>query len=296
MTGPPPNFAESPEMSSSVAVDALSDVLHAIHLRGSTVARRDSSHTPVADYPEGNRTLHIVERAAGLQLHVKEPRSDVILNAGDMVLLARGQAHTLRADGPSSWVTGTFVVDDDAADPLLAVLPSAVVIRNDHGEHDWLGLSLDLLLDELGHPGPGSQVMVSRILDLLFIHALRAWAARGDAAPGWLTAAMDTTLGPIISSIHRAPGDNWSVEELARRATMSRSAFAGRFTRLVGVSPAAYVTTQRLDRAAHLLGVTSRPVREIAAEIGYASEAAFSRAFHRRYGAPPRQWRINQRS
>lgn len=292
MTGPPLDFAESPPWGPSApdTADALSEVLHAIHLRGSNVVRRDSAETPNDEHGAGQRSLHIVERG---RLHVRlvGSRSGSVLEAGEMVLLAHGESHVVSAEGPTSWVTGTFVVDDNGGDHLFKVLPPTIVLRRDLEEHDWLGLSLALLLDEVTRPGPGSQVMVSRILDLLFIHALRAWAADGDTTPGWLTAAMDGILGPVISAIHRDPGRDWTVDEMARRTVMSRSAFAGRFARLVGVPPAAYVATQRLSRAAHLLTSTSRPVHEIALEVGYSSDAAFSRAFARRFGAPPRQWR-----
>jgi transcriptional regulator GlxA family with amidase domain len=207
-------------------------------------------------------------------------------------LVAKGDRHTVRAIGDASWVTGEFLVDPLVADPLLAVLPAAVVIRAGTEGGNWLPMSLDLMLTEVTEPKPGSRVMISRLLDLLFIHGLRAWAANGrQANAGWLTAAMDPGLGPVLTAIHQAPERDWPVDELARIATLSRSAFAARFAALVGESPGAYVLRQRLDRAANLLLSSTEPINRIAARVGYASEAAFSRAFARGYGDSPRAWR-----
>jgi AraC-like DNA-binding protein len=108
--------------------------------------------------------------------------------------------------------------------------------------------------------------MVARILDLIFIQILRAWAAGTDAEPNWLAGALDPQIGPALGAIHRHPGHDWTVDELAR----------------------AHV---RLDAATELLRDTSLPVTLIAENVGYTSEAAFSRAFKHRYGTPPARWR-----
>ena len=133
--------------------------------------------------------------------------------------------------------------------------------------------------------------MVARILDLLFIQILRAWAAGTDAEPNWLAGALDPQIGLALSAIHRDPGHDWTVEELARACSLSRSAFAARFAARVGSPPATYLAHVRLDAATDLLRDTSLPVTLIAENVGYTSEAAFSRAFKQRYGAPPARWR-----
>lgn len=133
--------------------------------------------------------------------------------------------------------------------------------------------------------------MVARILDLIFIQILRAWAAGTDAEPNWLAGALDPQIGLALSAIHRDPGHDWTVEELARACNLSRSAFAARFVARVGTPPATYLAHVRLDAATNLLRGTSLPVALIAENVGYASEAAFSRAFKHRYGTPPARWR-----
>ena len=139
-------------------------------------------------------------------------------------------------------------------------------------------------------------VMVARILDLLFIQILRAWAAGTDAEPNWLAGALDPQIGLALSAIHRDPGHGWTVTELARTCSLSRSAFAARFAARVGKPPAAYLAHVRLDAATDLLRGTSLPVTVIAENVGYTSEAAFSRAFKHRYGTPPARWRRDARA
>ncbi|MFJ6418340.1 AraC family transcriptional regulator [Paeniglutamicibacter sp. NPDC091659] len=288
------NFAETPPMASRVQtqpdeLDALSEILNAIHLRGGTVTHQSNEYSVQIAYPAGARLVHIIEHGSA-SLRLEKENSTLVLHAGDLVLVPHGEAHALISYAPASWVTGTFIVEDAVADPLLSVLPASIVIRGGENDNGWLRLSLDLLLAEVTLGGPGTQVMVSRILDLLFIHALRAWSADGTASPGWLTAAMDSSLGPVLSAIHRNPEQQWTVEGLALRANLSRSAFAGRFSRLLGTSPIAYIAERRLGRAAYLLRSTADPVGQIAVQVGYTSEAAFSRAFRRRFGVPPRRW------
>ena len=138
--------------------------------------------------------------------------------------------------------------------------------------------------------------MIARILDLLFIQILRAWAAGTDAEPNWLAGALDRQIGLALSAIHRDPGHDWKVEELAQACCLSRSAFAARFVARVGKPPATYLAHVRLDAAAGLLRDTSLPVTLIADNVGYTSEAAFSRAFKHRYGTPPARWRRDIRA
>jgi AraC-like DNA-binding protein len=313
MTHSPEYFAEPPAsglFSRPAEPDALSEILHTVRLRVHNVIRCAPSSPFRISVPQRLRVLHIAE-TSGLHLSVGD--RDISLQAGDMVLLARGEHHTISAGGPSEprelieedllnggddeggaaqrWISGIFAVEDDVADPLLSVLPPAVVVPGARPGRQWQELGVHVVLDEITTPSPGSWVMLSRLLDLLFIRALRQWSATTDAEPGWLTAAMDTSLAPVLTAIHNNPEYPWSVTELAQRAGLSRSAFAERFTRLLGQSPAAYITDRRLDRAAQLLRSTQTTVSKIGHAVGYTSDAAFSRAFRRRFDQPPTRWR-----
>jgi AraC-like DNA-binding protein len=237
------------------------------------------------------------------------------LNAGDLVLCARGDGHHLQAGGPISaraprdadycqpdsailgdaeaprWLTGTFIANDTIANPVFSVLPPAIIVSAQPHGQEWLPVTLQLLLVEVTSPSPGSSVMISRLLDLLFIHVLREWSRQQPITAGWLTAAMDPALSAVLTAIHRDLSYPWSVAKLATIANVSRTALAQRFTRLLGRPPLTYVADRRLSHAAELLRTSTTPVAAIANQVGYSSEAAFSRAFRRRYGQPPRQWK-----
>jgi AraC-like DNA-binding protein len=239
------------------------------------------------------------------------------VSRGDVILLPRGDPHhisdaserphaTVRAGAsghdapvsdPARWLCGTFTIGDSQASHLLASLPAVIVLRGVGDQAlEWLEVSRRMLLFEMQSPSQGSAVMVARILDLLFIQILRAWAARMDTEPNWLAGALDPQIGLALRAIHRDPGHDWTVEELAHACNLSRSAFAERFVARVGKPPATYLAHVRLDAATNLLRDTSLPITLVAEQVGYTSEAAFSRAFKHRYGTPPSRWRRDARA
>jgi AraC-like DNA-binding protein len=230
-----------------------------------------------------------------------------------VLLLPAGQRHTLRhgrrvpprppgpadlgdetADGSAGtrWLSGTFAYDDSRAVQLLNGLPAVIELRGAGGQSlVWLDVSSQMLMRETTSRSQGSAVMISRILDLLFIQVLRAWATGPGAEPGWLTGTMDPVIGEVITAIHANPRHPWTVERLAQKSNLSRSAFADRFARRAGRPPARYITEVRLATAADLLLDSTHPISLIASDVGYDSEAAFSRAFSKRYGVAPSRWR-----
>jgi transcriptional regulator GlxA family with amidase domain len=148
-----------------------------------------------------------------------------------------------------------------------------------------------MLLLEMETPSQGSVVMIARILDLLFIQILRAWAAGPEGPPSWLAGALDSKIGAAVSAIHGDPGRDWTVEQLAGLCNLSRSRFSERFSERVGKPPLTYLTLVRLGAAAKLLRETPTPVAVVAQMVGYASEPGFSRAFRSHYGSSPAHWR-----
>ncbi|NYI47278.1 AraC-like DNA-binding protein [Nocardioides aromaticivorans] len=290
-----PESLENFAVPLDTSADALSDVLEMIHLRGDRVTRVAAGRGHEERHRAGGRLLHVVESGSvALRYDVPDGGGErVVLGTGDLALLARGVAHRLRPMEDAVWMSGSFVVEERAGVPLLEALPPAIVIRAEGRE--WLPLSAQLLGREVTDPSAGSKVMASRILDLLFIQALRAWAATdgasGPGGPGWLTAALDRPLGPALRAMHRQPEQPWTVESLAELSALSRAAFSARFTRLVGESPGRYLQRLRLAQAADLLTSTPDSAAAISRAVGYASEAAFSRAFAKEYGVGPRAWR-----
>jgi AraC-like DNA-binding protein len=137
---------------------------------------------------------------------------------------------------------------------------------------------------------PGGETVITRLSDVLVVQALRAWLESDPAAQsqsGWLGALQDPQIGRAISLVHREPGRDWTVASLADQIPMSRSAFAARFTELVGEPPMSYVTRWRMHLAAAALRDEGATVGEVADRFGYRSEAAFARAFKRVVGLPP---------
>lgn len=284
--------------------DLLSELLRSVRLNGERIV----AYAPPPAFSIGFADvgcLHIVE-AGELALRIDGDPNVRHVSSGDVVLLPRGDAHHISdagmragagaadndAPGPARWLCGTFAIGDPQASHLLGSLPPVIILSGAGGPAlEGLEVARRMLVFEMESPTQGSAVMVARILDLVFIQILRAWAAGADAEPNWLAGALDPQTGPALSAIHRDPGRDWTVEDLARACNLSRSAFAARFVDHVGMPPATYLAHVRLDAATCLLRDTSLPVSLIAKNVGYTSEAAFSRAFRNRYGTPPARWR-----
>lgn len=314
----PENFADPPAaldvalgLAEAEKGDLLSELLRTVHLEGHHILDCAPAVPFALTCPDHYGALYIIEQGR-FQLRLDGEDDTLDVRRGDVILLPRGRKHTIRygdaapralapadlnppngaQDSEVRWLCGTFLLDDSFGSRALADLPPVIVLRGLRGTSlQWLDLSCWLLMQEVTTPSQGSAVMISRILDLLFIQILRAWAAGPDADPGWLPGAMDAQIGKAVTAIHTDPAADWNVQKLAGLTNLSRSAFADRFTRLVGRPPASYIAEKRLDAAATLLRTTAHPLRTIAAQVGYTSEAAFSRAFHRRFGTPPSHWR-----
>ena len=295
MTAPPEHLADRPATATDLPHDVLSELLRSVRLRGERIV----AYAPLPTFSIGfddTGTLHIVEQGE-LVLRIDGDEHVERLSRGDVILLPRGDPHDIsNASEPARWLCGTFTIGDSQASHLLASLPSVIILRGARDQAlEWLEVSHKMLLFEMQSPSQGSAVMVARILDLLFIQILRAWAARMDAEPNWLAGALDPQIGLALCAIHRDPGHGWTVEELAHACNLSRSAFAERFVARVGKPPATYLAHVRLDAAANLLRDTSLPITLVAEQVGYTSEAAFSRAFKHRHGTPPSRWRRDSR-
>ncbi|MFL6072533.1 MAG: AraC family transcriptional regulator [Mycobacteriales bacterium] len=321
MTAPPAQFADPPAFGDAAlgldvggqTHDLLSELLRSVRLSGERIVAYAPPRTFSIGFADIG-SLHIIE-AGELVLRIAGDPDVKHVSCGDVVLLPRGDTHHLSDAGngaqgivgagvsgndapePARWLCGTFTIGDPQASHLLGSLPAAIILRGAHGPAlEGLDVARRMLLFEMQSPSQGSAVMVARILDLIFIQILRAWAGGTDAEPNWLAGALDPQTGPALSAIHREPGRDWTVDDLARACNLSRSAFAARFVAHVGKPPATYLAHVRLDAAADLLRDTPLPITLIAKNVGYTSEAAFSRAFKNRYGTSPASWRRDVRA
>jgi AraC-like DNA-binding protein len=153
---------------------------------------------------------------------------------------------------------------------------------------EWIQSTLRLMAIEAKERRPGGETVITRLADILVIQAVRSWIATDPAAQaGWLGALQDRQIGHAIALIHREPARPWTVESLANEVAMSRSAFAARFTELVGEPAMHYVGRWRMHVASTWLKEEDAPLSEMASRLGYESEAAFSRAFRRFLGCAP---------
>jgi AraC-like DNA-binding protein len=180
--------------------------------------------------------------------------------------------------------------------PLLRALPPVIVLRGENGEPvPWLPSTLEFLRCETTSGRPGYQTVVNRLAEILFIQAVRAYLAESDLGcthANYLRALADGRVAPALFAMHKHPAEQWSVASLAEQCYLSRSAFAQDFTERVGVAPLAYLTQWRLFLAGRYLRGSERlTLAEIAAKIGYGSEAALSKVFKQHVGVTPGDYR-----
>lgn len=299
--------------------DAMSNVLLLVRMRGEIVCASELSAPWSLGFGSQSSHFHIIERGvAWLSLSDGQV---IRLEAGDLAILPLGAGHALSSDpalkpvsleralaesghrGTSVWqmggggdqtdvVCGRFSFAGVLAPKLLTVLPPLLRVEGRQGRPlDWLRLTSHFLVEEARNPRPGSAIMIERLLDLLFIQAIREWGARSQRHLSWLSGLRDPAIGKALSAIHEQPARNWTVEALAELASLSRSAFASRFTGIVGQTPLKYLANWRLDLAAEQLRAGAAGIGEIASSVGYGSEAALTRAFKVQFGTTPAAFR-----
>ncbi len=266
------------------------------------------------------RFHYIVRGGAWLRVdNWDEP--DVALSGGDLAVLPLGDAHVLRdhphsapvnvddvaqcgsrsvimhldvgAKGPeTNFVTGAFVLNDPLARQILAVLPPYIRMRPEveQGVPSFLE-NIQFITREVETDRPGSEIVLLRMADVIFIQILRAYLARvPEDGGGFLGALRDPSTAAALGAMHERAEAPWTVASLAEEVGLSRSVFAARFTQLVGEPPLGYLTRLRMQKAAVLLreGATLAKASHL---TGYASEASFSHAFRQWAGVAPGSYR-----
>lgn len=199
------------------------------------------------------------------------------------------------ADGPPSvkLVCGFLACDAQPFNPLLENLPPVIKAGNPDGnDAGWLGQFIRFAVTESAEKRAGGESVLAKLSELMFIEVVRRHLeALPSEQAGWLAGLRDPFIGKALSQMHADPAQNWTIEELAKRVGVSRSVLAERFTELVGIPPMQYLAKWRMQIASERLSGGNTNVATVAAEIGYESEAAFSRAFKKTMGVPPSAWR-----
>ncbi len=250
-----------------------------------------------------------------------------ILTAGDIVIFPHGDSHYLGNGSPEKpvdsfklfakhlalglkvaryggggtvtrFVCGYMVVDPRLSEVFLAGLPKMMVVRvAEEPSGQWLADSIRLSVSQRNGSGAGSGIVIAKLSELLFIETLRRFIRTLPPEQiGWLAGARDAVIGQALALLHKDPAEQWTVASLARRVGTSRTRLADRFAHFLNESPMAYLTKWRLKLGAEILQSTEKSVAEIAATVGYGSEAAFNRAFKREFSSPPALFRRKRKN
>lgn len=306
-------------------MDVLNDIFETIQLQGNFYFRTDFSGpwaTTVPPFARAARFHHVVRGRCWCHVKGQEP---LMLETGDFILIPNGASHIL-ADQPTDTappletvleavgyrgeallsigsgdpqaatqlVCGHLTFGSGADHPLLRALPPFIHIAGaTRCRRPWFDEVLKMLVIHVFNGHPGSIAVVTRLSEVLFIEAIRS---AGDEAPrlkAMIEGFSDDRIGRAIALIHRDPAKHWTVGMLAREVGMSRTRFATLFHDLIGMAPIGYLAERRLQKGVALLTTTRKTIGEIAPASGYASPAAFTRAFVERFGKSPRKMRAD---
>jgi AraC-like DNA-binding protein len=275
----------------SGAFDLLSYVLAQLRLAGDEVASVRLG-APMVIGPEAGVAYVLVVIAGRMSVRLSEGRV-IAADTGDLILLSRSAGQVLEQDAqlgePDSAeaeiVLSRFRFDPPRLDAMFRCLPHHIHVRRADGA-EWLAGLAQYLLAEARGIEPGASLMISRLIDLMVIRAIRHWVHQGRGE-GWLGGMADPRVARSLEALHAAPFRAWSVRDLAKLAGMSRSSFSERFADLVGEPPLRYHNRWRLLLAENLMQSKTMTVGEVALGVGYASTAAFSRAFKAHFGRAP---------
>lgn len=195
-------------------------------------------------------------------------------------------------------ICGFLGLDARPFNPLLAALPRVLHVSGATlGPDSWVLAFLHAAARESHARNPGSEAVLERMSEMLFLEVLRRYiAGLPEGETGWLAGIHDPVVGPALSMLHAQPGGDWTIDRLAEAVHISRSGLHERFTLLVGQPPMQYLAHWRMQVAAGMLRDPGATIVEIADAVGYESEAAFSRAFKRIVGVAPSAWRAGERS
>ena len=212
------------------------------------------------------------------------------------------QITTARLDGGgrerATVVCGFLGLDAKPFNPLLAALPRVLRVPGSAlGADSWVTTFMRAVVTESNQKRPGGEAVLARMSEMLFVEVLRRHI---DSLPpeqtGWLAGMRDATVGRALALIHEKPSEPWTMEKLSEEAGLSRSSLHERFLHFIGQPPMQYLTQWRMQVASGLLRDTNAKLVESALDVGYESEAAFSRAFKRVVGAAPGAWRRGKRA
>jgi len=256
----------------------------------------------LALFPQGDH--HIMSSAPGLRAKAVDPRAYFVPRPAQLPhslsVTADGLIPRVENGGPvrNTVVCGFVGFDTNPLNPLIASMPR--ILRTPRVAPDgssWIGDFIHLMVEESRRKRPGGEAVLERMSEMLFVEVLRRYVDLLPAGQtGWLAGMRDPAVGRALSVIHDKPAAPWTLERLGEAAAVSRSVLNERFVQLIGQPPMQYLAQWRMQLAAASLRDTDAKVVDIAGEVGYENEAAFSRAFRRAVGESPGAWRRARRA
>lgn len=302
-------------------MDVLAQILDSVAMRGSLYFTTEFTTPWGLTVPADTNVcrFHVVTQGY-CWVTVEPDGPTALVSSGDLILVPHGSAHRLQdaLDTPAAdlgqalvevgfsgdetfrWgqggsacrmACGYFDFDQHEIHPLLAALPPLLHLRATASyEFGWIENVMRHLVQEANAARAGSGAISRRLAEVLFIQALRHYAETTAEAVPVLSAIVDRHIGRSLRAIHSEPEKRWTLEALAREAALSRTAFAQRFSALVGMTAMRYLTRERLRLARRLLRSESS-LAVVAERVGYQSEAAFSRKFKSEFGVGPGAYR-----
>ena len=302
-------------------MDVLAEVMSLLRTQGQLYGRLELSAPFGLRFP-GNKGICLVVTRGSCHL-VVDKRKPIPLVGGDFVFLSRPETYTLMSGtnervrsalelwSPeefrrsrlishggggvmASVVAGCFTFASPESEMLVKHLPPVVHLPASSHETPWFASTVQHLAAEATGDQPGSTAIVDRLAEVLFVQAMRSQirSMLGGGGPSWLRAVGDPQIGEALRLMHAEPGRRWTVPVLARGVSMSRSAFAERFRKLVGETPLDHLTRWRMVRAAAVLrGREPVKMAAVAAAVGYETESSFGKVFKRVMGVSPGGYR-----
>ncbi|WP_157001019.1 AraC family transcriptional regulator [Agromyces laixinhei] len=279
---------DAPPRPGTVAERSIDAVLESLHWSVLEFGHRElAAGTMRLDVERGIR-FHYV---ANGEVELRRDGDEMLgMQGGDFVMVPSGDRVELHAARDTLLLSGSLALHgSDAIAPR--VMPSVLFTCGFRVDEPIFAALLETMHREASSGRAGRVSVIERLADVVASAAVRIWLERGCGnALEWLAGSRDPHLGRALDAIHERPGSPWTVESLARLASSSRSQFAEQFKDAVGDTPARYVTRVRMERAERMLRA-GIPVAGIAYQLGYESEAGFSRAFRRHSGFAPSLWR-----
>jgi AraC-like DNA-binding protein len=264
---------------------------------------------------------YVIEGDLNIRVHGADGES-LMIAAGEIVMLPRNDLHLMGSDLNLPPVPGSEIIEPHKdgglfsihhggggrrtrmvcgflgcasaeGNPVLSTLPPMLKLNVEQGGGaEWIRSTFQFAAEEVSVGRPGSETVLAKLSELLFVETVRRYAeALPDGQTGWLAGLRDPYVARALALLHRDITRRWTVDDLGREVGLSRSALAERFIRLIGVPPMHYLASWRMQVATQKLRNTSASLAQVAETVGYDSEAAFSRAFKKAFGAAPATWR-----